>query len=291
MPHHVAPTHREHVARALALVPSHRDAPRTPEDLARSLAALSGLGTAESLGVISAVLGLLDTLGALRQEGDAVQLASQMPVYLARSLAWFAEQGLPAIDGWRHDSLRLSEQIQRHEWLEHAPHVLAALETRRVALAEAHNRALEPTRHQAAVLVLIDAEINGERCYLHQFDARANQFQLIGGRMEPNETPEQTALRETLEEVGPQQPTPPSVTLIALFDGQPALETDELSATYGALTRYTFYAFRAAFAAPLTLGPHDRWVTRGEMLAGRTHDGHKLGTPRLAVILAEHGAL
>jgi 8-oxo-dGTP pyrophosphatase MutT (NUDIX family) len=291
MPHHVAPTHREHVALALSLVPSHRDTPRTPEELARSLAAQCGLGAAESLGVVSAVLGLLDLFGALRQVDDGVQLASQMPVYLARSLAWFAEQGLPAIDGWRRDTLLLSERVERHEWLDHAPHVLAALETRRMALARAHNRALEPTRHQAAVLVLIDAEVTGERCYLHQFDARADQFQLIGGRMEPDETPEQTALRETLEEVGPHQPATPDVALTALFDGQPALETDELSATYGALTRYTFYAFRAAFAAPLTLGPHDRWVTRSEMLAGRTYDGKKLGTPRLAAVLAARDEL
>ena len=67
--------------------------------------------------------------------------------------------------------------------------------------------ALDPGLTRAAVTVILLADDNGEACFVLTRRASGmrdhpGQWALPGGRMDPGESPEQTALRETHEEVG-----------------------------------------------------------------------------------------
>ncbi len=268
-------------AAVLALIPTHREPARSPGDLTRSLAHQAGTSIEFAAGAFAAAFNVLDALGALQHSDAGVRYDGQLPGYFARSLGWFLRHGIPVFDGWRGHGRQS------------AVRVLAGLERQRVEHAAALGVPAEPIRDQHAAIVLIANSVDGERCYLHQYDARAQQFQLIGGRIEPDETPAEAAEREVIEEVGPAQPDALAAgrefVLAPIHKGEPVLQIEEVSATYGALTHYTFFAFRATFASIPQLGPQDRWVSLNDMRRGRAHDGHRLGIPRLIAELEKLG--
>jgi 8-oxo-dGTP pyrophosphatase MutT (NUDIX family) len=273
-------------AAALELIPTHRDPAAAPQDLAHTLAERLGVPHDQAVGAVQVLLGFLTIFNVLAPRNDgAIQLASQVPVYAIKSLLWFARHGQPMIDGWRGDPIRLTDPIGRDAIFDHAQQLLLALESRRQRLASAHGLPLDPVREQSAVVVLIKSVINGKAYYLHQFDQRANQYQLIGGRMEANEDVLTTAARELIEEVGPSQAEEiragEHFALVNLFDSAMLASMSEISKTYGALTHYRFYACAADFPAPVRLGRHDRWIEAGEMLRGRTNDGHTVANATL----------
>jgi 8-oxo-dGTP pyrophosphatase MutT (NUDIX family) len=276
---------RKRLADALTLIPSHRETHAPIAQLALKLARKLDISDEEARGAMSMAVAVLDLLGMLQTEGDAVRMSGQLPVYFARSLGWFARHGVPMIDGWRRDGVPLTTPLAREQLLDHAPHVLSAIEARRIRQAIKLGLNAEASRDQSAVVVLIRDPAQPEPAYLHQFDARADQFQLIGGRMEPGETILMAAKREIFEELGPASSSAlqPDVdySLSLLYDGKPALVTVETSHTYGALTRYTFYGCAASWQTPLQLGPHDRWIPLREALTGRTFDGKRVGNTRL----------
>ncbi len=269
-------------AAVLALIPSHRDPAQSPADLAEALSKQSGVSAEFASGAVSAALDMLDAMGALKHCDAGVRYDGQLPGYFARSLGWFSRHGMQVFDGWRGDARQSAVQA------------LARLERQRVEQAAALGVRAEPIRDQHAAIVLIKNSIDGKLCYLHQYDARAQQYQMIGGRIEPDETPAQAAEREVIEEVGPAQTGALAIgrefLLAPIHRGEPVLQIEEVSATYGALTHYTFFAFRAMFAATPELGAHDRWVSLDDMQRGHTHDGHRLGIPRLISELETLGA-
>ncbi len=284
-------THRKHLFSALELIPSHRDPPKTEQTLIAELAAKLSLPAAECTGIISAAIGILDTMGMMRSDADGLRLNGQLPQYFVRSLGWFAKHGLPALDGWRQDVAPLSKVLPRGDYFDHAAHVLAAIEARRIRLAIKHGLNAEASRDQSAVVVMIgDGDAQQPR-YLHQFDTRADQYQLIGGRIEIGETILMAAKREVVEELGPAAENvlvpDRDFSLKLMYDGKPALVTVETSHTYGALTRYTFYGCTAEWRVPIRLGPKDRWIPLDEALTGRTHDGVRVGNIRLLERLAD----
>jgi 8-oxo-dGTP pyrophosphatase MutT (NUDIX family) len=278
-------TSRARIVATLKLIPTHRDATRSIAHLATDLAAAQHISVDEARGSVAAVVGMLDMLGMLHLDDAGVRMLSQLPVYFARSLGWFAAHDMTLIDGWRRDAVPLTSRLPREEYFDHAPHVLAALESRRIRLAIKHGLNAEASRDQSAVVVLIRNPASAEPAYLHQFDARADQFQLIGGRIEPGETLIEAANREVCEEMGPAAAAPlrpgTDFSLRPLFGANPALVTIETSHTYGALTRYTFFGCVAEWRGALTLGPHDRWIGATEALSGTTTDGRRVGNIRL----------
>jgi 8-oxo-dGTP pyrophosphatase MutT (NUDIX family) len=284
-----SPAPRELFSCILSSIPTHREAALTIEQIVQRAGQNSAFEPAFLQGAVVTVLGFLDTLGALRYDGERVQFEAQAQVYTARSLAWFATNGVRLVDGWRDDPVRLSDPISRDEIFDHGLHLLEALEARRERAAAQHGLEAAPVRDQSAVVIVIRSEINGRLFLLHQFDQRANQYQLIGGRMEPGESVLDTAHRELIEELGPSQPQPlgsGDYTLHPLFDGAPALTVDERSRTYGARTRYNFFVCEATFHTRLLLGRHDRWIEKTELLRGLTSDGFQVGNPQLIAVIA-----
>ena len=215
MPRHV-------LARALHRIPTHRQPAQTAEALAHEL------GGDSATTLIATTLTLLHAFGALQQHGEFVRAKDQRATYFIRSLQLWLEQ------------------TDESETLI-TPELIRAMETQRSRQAESTGRTAQPTRVQAAAFVLIGRVMEDELHLLCQLDRQAGQYQLIGGRLEPDETAAQAAEREFLEEVGALQ-TPPmqagkDFELRALLDEPIAL--DAISSTYGALTRYAFYIFHA----------------------------------------------
>jgi 8-oxo-dGTP pyrophosphatase MutT (NUDIX family) len=283
------PTPRDLISVILSIIPTHREEALTPEQIAQLARHTFALEPEHLRGAVAGVIGFLDTLGALKHDDGRVRFEAQAQVYAARSIAWFAANNVNLVDGWRDDPVRLADPISRDEIFDHGLHLLEALEARRERAAAQLGVDASPVRDQSAVVILIRSVINGRIFVLHQFDRRANQYQLIGGRMEPGESVLDTAHRELAEELGPGQPAPltqSDYTLRTLFDGAPALTIDERSRTYGARTRYQFYVCEADFHARVQLGRHDRWIEKSELLRGLTSDGFQIGNPQLINLVA-----
>jgi 8-oxo-dGTP pyrophosphatase MutT (NUDIX family) len=248
---------RAQLSRILQLIPTHRQP-------AQPVAALvAALGGDEAASNIEAVLTLLDMFGAVQRLADSVRARDQRATYFMQSLAlWLTQAG-------DDDALITSELIR-------------AMEARRVLLAQRTGQPALPTRLQSAAFVLIGCLIGDETHLLCQWDAQAAQYQLIGGRVEPGESAAQAAEREMLEEVGARQ-TPPLQTgvdfALHLALNAPIM-LEDISPTYGALTRYEFHVFHAQVMRPaLALGPDDAWIAVRDLLRGQTSDGKRVGNP------------
>ena len=106
------------------------------------------------------------------------------------------------------------------------PRVLAeSLRTELVANLDRFERrtVVDEKRRAAAVTLLITDDEEGNACFVitrrtTRLDKHPGQWALPGGRLDPGETPEQAALRETREEVG-FDPDPASI--LGLLDDYP----------------------------------------------------------------------
>jgi 8-oxo-dGTP pyrophosphatase MutT (NUDIX family) len=258
------PVSRQHIARALQLVPTHRQAAKPMEIwLAEMRAELSGDDDAAS--AIQTTLAILNAFGALQHHSNTVQSKDQRATYFIQSLRLWLEQTTEA------DSLITSGLIR-------------AMEEQRVALAERDGVLAQPSRAQAAAFVLITRAINGEPHVLCQFDQQARQYQLVGGRLELDETAAQAAEREFMEEVGATQQPPlqPNTDFVLqpLLNETVTMQT--ISTTYGALTHYVFHIFHARIQrARLSLASGDCWVAVRDLLAGQSPDGQPMSDVRL----------
>lgn len=271
---------RRWLAQMLALIPTHREPACDVHELARRLreAAPHPPSPAEAEVIVRCWLTMLSVFDVFDpDERHGYRTRGQVASYFLRSLAWYVEKGLPLLGGWHTRGARNAPAT--NALLEHAPHFLRAMEQRRLQLAHAHAVAVPPSRRQAAVFILIKGVLAGERFYLHRYDADAAQFQLIGGRTEPGETPFAAARRELEEEVGPG----------AVLHPHPVLNPDApihitaLSPTYGALTEYTFHLFTASLDGDaLALTEPHRWLSVEAMLAGRTRAGSAMSDAQLA---------
>ena len=254
------------IASALALIPTHRQTPQTAADLLSQLIIRTGATEAEAQTALAAAFALLDAFNGLRWQATAkggtgsatTQTRSQLTTYFSRSLQLALEAG----EGW---------QV--------TPGLLRLLEQQRIEAAERTGNPAIAAREQSAVSLLIVQRANEETQLLHQFDIAAGQYQLIGGRLEPGELLEAAAWRELQEEIGVSQPQPlraDEITLSPAIDKPLMLQN--ISATYGVLTHYTFFAYHLRrVGSVFQSGPLDRWISVREMLAGRADDGQSLG--------------
>jgi 8-oxo-dGTP pyrophosphatase MutT (NUDIX family) len=111
-----------------------------------------------------------------------------------------------------------------------------------------------------------------------QYDPHADRFQPVGGKQDPGESDMMDTLRrEMAEELGlGHSPGPEECTLTLLGDGW---VEKTLSATYGILTHYTFSFYQVtAIRFPIVIDQDTRWLTRSEIISGRTHDGRPVTT-------------
>ena len=129
-----------------------------------------------------------------------------------------------------------------------------------------------PSRYVKVAQVLIK-RINpetGDHELLFQFDANANQYQLIGGRWSEKDGDdlEATIIREIEEELPLNSiPYPETYDLRCLIDN--LIIDGEVSNTFGALTHYTFWVYHmVGLTLQLELQPEDLWVPISMVLEG-----------------------
>lgn len=279
------------VARALELIPTHRHNPKRAEQLALELAQSQvGLSESEATGMMKTLLALLDVLGVLSDQEDGYRLSGQVPTYFLQSLKWYFVHEARLFDNWNARRARGDGAPPARTLLEDAPDFLRLVEQRRLQLAGQRGLDATPVRTQEAVLVLIKAVIDDTPHFLHQYDERAGQYQVIGGRIEPDETMMEAAMREFIEEVGAQQEPPlqggRDFTLAPLLPLDEPIRLVSLSPTYGVLTRYAFYVCTAHFnIRQLKLTSLDRWLSVDEMLRGRAASGESLGNTEISLEL------
>ncbi len=244
---------RSRLAEWLRAIPQSRHNPRPIRELPGGDAIGQGLAV------------LLETWGAVALSDAGIRATSQPAYYFLHSLAAWVEADGHVIEDW-------SEQqgARAGEGLQHGASLVFLLEQERLRRFPAASA----IRFTAVAEALIIRPGEPKR-FLVQWDDRAGQYQVIGGRQKDNldwrEPIEQTAIRELEEELDYQVSYKAgdfSLAFLAAFEGD-----KRLSPSFGALTAYRFTFFQALNLPPIRLAPNDRWVTRAELLAGRTEDG------------------
>jgi hypothetical protein len=208
-----------------------------------------------------AVLGVIH-LDSKEPIGESlIRASSQTAKYTLTSFADYFEREATIITDWE------TRGIQNNIFSNGAT-FLQTLEKAR--LKRFNNPA--PSRYVKVAQVLIkriNPDTNNHEL-LFQFDANANQYQLIGGRWsEKDESNLQTTIIREIEEELPLNtiPFPQSYGLNYLIDS--LIIDGEISRTFGALTHYTFSIFHMVdLNIQLNLQPEDMWVPIEMVLGG-----------------------
>ncbi len=252
-----APIDRSLLAAWLRAIPQSRHEPRSLDDLPGGSVIGQGLAA------------MLQVWGAVEFSPAGIRAVSQPAYYFLHSLAAWAETSGPVIPDWSSEVGTTAGEGLRHgttlvHWLE--------------AERQRRDPAAPPIRFTPVAQVLVVQRRDAAQeppCFLGQWDERAGQFQIIGGRQKQNldwvEPIGETAIREFEEELDGQVSHARGdfrLEPLASFAG-----ATRLSPSFGALTAYRFSVFRAAGLRELTLGPHDHWLRRDDLLAGRLPTG------------------
>ncbi len=211
---------------------------------------------------------MLAAWGAVEFSDAGLRATSQPAYYFLHSLAAWLETETPIIPDWSE-----TQGVQPHAGLRHGTTLVYMLEQeRQQRFPEA-----SPIRFTAVAEILV-VKAGEPPQFLVQWDARAGQYQLIGGRQKEDrgwrEPIQQTAIRELEEELEGQVHAQAGDFTLDFLAEVPGGR--RLSPSFGALTQYHFTFFHARELPPIQLSPDDRWVTRAELLAGHTHDGQPL---------------
>jgi len=211
---------------------------------------------------------LLETWGAVELSDAGIRATSQPAYYFLHSLAAWMEADGHVIEDWSEE-----HGVRPGEGLQHGTSLVFLLEQERL-----RRYPDAPAIRFTAVAEVLIVKPGKPPRFLVQWDARAGQYQVIGGRQKADldweEPIEQTAVRELEEELGYQvshEAGDFTLAFLAAFEGD-----KRLSPSFGALTAYRFTFFQALNLPAITLGPDDRWVSRAELLAGRTEDGQPI---------------
>lgn len=226
---------------------------------------------AENDDYMAALVDLLACLGAAAPlPSGQLQLSSPQVGYLLKQVIGLLDLSAPVVDNWTGVGLGTVGPRSLA-----AVDLCAALEQRRISL----DPAAPPIRALTVVIgIIVSPTPTGERHYLLSWDAAARAWQLVGGRVEASDPSLQRALvREISEELwrGPLE----EERDLVLTEIAPPFTHARVSPTYGVLSSVTFHAFHVRFLAPLPpLDETLRWVSAGELEAGRTHDGQLIAS-------------
>jgi len=244
---------RSLLARWLRAIPQSRYEPHPLQDLPGGNVIGRGLAA------------LLATWGAVELSEQGIRATSQPAYYFLHSLAAWTEAEGHVIDDWSE-----VHGARSGEGLQHGTSLVFLLEQERLRRFPDAS-AIRKT----AVAETLVVKSGTPPQFLVQWDARAGQYQVLGGRQKETqdwrEPIRQTAIRELEEELDYQVSSEVgdfTLAFLTEFEGSKCL-----SPSFGALTVYHFTFFQALNLPPIRLGPNDRWVTRAELLAGRTSDG------------------
>jgi 8-oxo-dGTP pyrophosphatase MutT (NUDIX family) len=211
------------------------------------------------------LLGLVEPTPSEAGADGAVQVRSQGAALFLKSMAAHLADDAPLALDWFADLRQPGPAAQGAQ-------ILAALEALRNA-AVAHPT---PVRAITAVNGLMTRRANNQVQLLMQFDDKADQFQLIGGKTEPTDADLQaTLVREMQEELERPDLAIPTHFRAALLPQK--FEETSLSPTFGVITNYLIHFY---FVSEMAFTPHidenTAWIDLSEVRAGKTRDERRV---------------
>jgi len=257
--------------KALQIIPSHRDAPLVATRLAEELAKQEGISEDIAKTAIDLVVSLLKLFDVLDETSHGVRLAGQIQNYFRNSLGWYINNNKTVASNWSRSGT--AKELTISNLLDQAPYLLKILEQRRHTFIEQGKLPAFATRDQPCSVILIKTNILDKPHFLHQWDQKAERYQLIGGKKRETEVSEETARREFLEEIDGDALIEGKNFQISQCIPTPIVE-HEISRTYGALTRYEASVFQVLiFDAHIKMSESDRWISLDEMRSQQTLKG------------------
>lgn len=207
---------------------------------------------------------MLQTLGAIELDADQkIRAASQTAKYFLLSLAFYVEQDFRVISDWHTRGVNRDGD---HNPLQNGATFLHALEKQRQNM---HNHSPASRSVEVAqVLIKRSNPDTGQPELLFQYDANANQYQLIGGRRsDSDESQLHTIIREIEEEIANTLRYEQDYQLACVIeDLRPPIT---LSPTFGALSEYRFGIYHmSGLTQEIVLQEADLWVPIEDVLRG-----------------------
>ncbi len=214
---------------------------------------------------VSALCDLLQMLRLVQRIEGGVAVDGEMARLFVRSLAAHLADNVPMALDWH---ARVNESVEAA----HGRQLLAAVENSRKDNVSNPT----PVREIYAVNAVIKGQRAGQDYLLMQYDEHAAQFQLIGGKREPEDLDAaHTLLREIQEELGlPDLKIPKDMSFMPIGE---RFEQISLSPTYGVVTSYHisfFHVLNMAFR-PVVDGV-TRWISMEYVRRGNLPDGRKV---------------
>jgi 8-oxo-dGTP pyrophosphatase MutT (NUDIX family) len=221
-------------------------------------------------GYIESIILILDLFDLIDIKDDSFRIKGQIPFYFINCLKWYITNDEKLISNW--DRPGVGHDINVNNLLDKAPYLLKLLEYRKKEICQIKQKPIESSRKQKVSIVLIKTEYKKIPYFLFQWDTRAEQFQLIGGRSREGETEFETAKREFNEEIQLHDFVyNRDYTLEPLISN---IKITDISRSFGALTDYEFSFFLAKIKIKkIKLTEVDRWISIDEMEKGRTKNG------------------
>ena len=251
-----------------------RSIPQSNQDRT-TLGALAGAdSTDEVIGALAgcarmlALLGVVEfTAGEITGQSE-IRASTQTAKYALESLASYLESGQTLVADWRKRGIKRLGSDDGGHILESGAAFLYLLEQRRRQIIPNP----PPSRYVRVAQVIIKRQNpeSGMPEILMQYDERAGQYQLIGGRWRESDGKDlkATAIREVAEEL-------PKAALVPEKDYalQPVVEDLQpdvgLSPTFGALTSYAFWIYHMTdLHKAVPLQSIDQWVPIAQILEG-----------------------
>jgi hypothetical protein len=218
---------------------------------------------------------------------QTIRAKSQTAKYALNSLAASLQADIPLIENWKTRGVQ-------DDPFHNGASFLYAIEQRRLAAAIP---ATPSRRERVAQVLICRRRPQQEQELLFQYDPRARQYQLIGGRWSPRDGDShdlhRTMVREIEEEL-------PANTLVYGRDYKLDLVTSDLkpppslSPTFGALTEYHFHIYYLHdLSQPLILGNDDCWVPVSQIRDGGVlnEQGERIAFARLDLYQAIEDAI
>ncbi len=266
------------IAAFLRKIPSDLEPPKTIDEIAEGLR-YDQLEANQAHGIAIAMVSVLKCFGVLEWHENKIRAKSQMPTYFLQSLSWYFDNRVTIFTDWARTGT--AREIALTNLLDASPYFLKVMEERRLRVAREENIESGHSRSQPVATLLIKTIQASKQCFLHQWDTKAEQYQLIGGKVRPTESPVEAARRELREEISEHDLVHERDYELTPLNDSP-IKLKDVSRTYGALTAYEFWLFSVTLKIPIIKQADiDRWISLDEMNVGSTDAGRKIADPAL----------
>ena len=221
-------------------------------------------------------LKIFDAISIVSENCDSeirIKAKTQPSFWLLKSLALYIRKGGTFIPNW-NEKIGIGESCIPSLILRSGSQLVYQMEYRRIQ--ELNDKT--PIRFVKVSQAIIKAKIRGcsKPMYLVQYDEKALQFQLIGGRKDSVDLDALSVMKREINEELTQN------NLVFQKDYElkklaPELKVKYLSYTVGAYSEYHFTIYQIFYnRAQLILGQNDRWITYSELVSGRVKQGTRV---------------